>query len=368
MRIVSGALLFAALAVTCSHAAAAGITVGMSAPLSGPNAAYGQGLLHGVKLGLAHAGAIDGQPVELKAMDDGGEPARALENARRLIQAGAVALTAFHGTRSIEALRPLLEQTGVPLVGAASSADSLREPPQRHLFNLRAGARDEVAAIVSHLDTIALNRIAAIVQDDGLGASGLEGLKVELVRLAMRPVASEGLTAAASPKAVEAALRRVCSATPQAVLLALDARLALEVLRSAAKSGCSNTQFVAFSETGAALSMSDRAAEARGLTVSQVLPHPTQISHALVAAYQRALGAQPSAASYPSLEGYLYGRVLGQVLRACGKRPTSACIVDRLEAAPPTIEGWRLRFARDDRTGSRYVDLTLLGAAGRVSR
>lgn len=348
--------------------AMAGTTVGMSAPLSGPHAAYGNGLLHGVRLGLAQAGPIDGQPIELKVMDDAGEPARALDNARRLIDGGAVALTAFHGTRSIEALRPLLEKTGVPLVGAASSADSLREPPQRQIFNLRAGARDEIAAIVNHLDTIAANRIGAITQDDNLGASGLEGIKVELVRLAMRPVAAESLSASASADAVAGALRRVCAASPQAVLLALDAPLALEALRAARKAGCAEARFVALSETGTALSLTDQAGEANGLTVSQVLPHPAQIGHALVAAYQRALGGQASAASYPSLEGYLYGRVLGQVLRACGKRPTSACVIERLETSPPAIEGWRLRFTRDDRTGSRYVDLTLLGARGKVSR
>lgn len=346
--------------------------VGITTALSGANSAYGQGLVHGVRLGLARSGSpggADGRPVELEVLDDKSDPAVALANVRKLVGAGAVALTALHGNRSVEAVRPVLAQSGVPLVGAASSADSLRSPADRQIFNLRAGASDEIAAIVSHLDTIGMNQIAALAVEDGLGASGLEGLNVELVRLAMRPVAMASVATLAPKEDTLAALKKLCAAAPQAVLLAVDAARALTVLQEAGAAGCAaSTRFVAVSETGSAIELQGGGTQARGLLVSQVLPHPSQLAHPLAAAYQRALAGDTAAASYASLEGYLYGRVIGEALRLCARKTTPACVTEMVETRITEVDGWRLRFGRGERSGSRYVDLTLLGPQGRVRR
>lgn len=361
-RAIAGCLLLLG-ASTLAQGETRAVIVGMTTPLTGPNAAYGQGLLQGVRLGLAHSLPSS---VELKVLDDGGDPVRASANARALIDAGAVALTGVQGSRSAEALRSLAAKTGVPLVGLASSADSLRNPPQREVFNLRAGVSDEVDAMVLQLDTLMVDRIAALAEDDALGSSGVDGLMFQLLRLAMRPTAIESLPAGASVPAVTAAMRRICASDPQAILLAVQPQLAIAAMTAGTAAGCATTQFVAFSETGMALAT--EGALRHRLMVSQVLPKPSQIGHPLVAAYRRALGPQVQQASYPSLEGYLYGRVLGEVLRLCGKRTTAACIVETLEARPLELDGWRLYFSRSDHRGSRFVDLTLLDQSGRITR
>lgn len=339
------------------------VVVGMTTPLTGPNAAYGQGLLQGVRLGLAQA--MPGG-VELKVLDDAGDPAKAAANAQALIDAGAVALTGVHGAGPAEAVRPVLARTGVPLVGVASSADTLRNPPQREIFNLRAGVGDEVDAIVLYLDTLQIDRVAALAEGDALGTSGMEGLKFQLTRLAIRPVALDSVAVNPDETEIAAAMRRVCAAAPQAVLLAVQGQAAVRAMRLAPSAGCMGTKFVAFSETGAALALTGT--RASGLVVSQVLPPPSHIRHPLAVAYLRALGADVRSASYPSIEGYLYGRVLGDVVKSCGRRATSPCIVDTLETHPPEVGGWRLHFGRDERRGSRYVDLTLIEQDGRLAR
>jgi len=353
-----------ALAAGCAVAQESrAIVVGMTTPLTGPNADYGLGLLQGVRLGLAQAMPSG---VELKVLDDRGEPARAAANAKALIDAGAVVLTGVHGAGPAEAVRPVLARTGVPLVGVTSSADTLRAPPQREIFNLRAGVGDEVDAIVLYLDTLGVDQIAALAEGGASGASGLEGLKFQLTRLATKPVALESLRLGASDQMLAAAMHRLCAASPQAVLLAVQARQALEALRIAPSAGCSAARFVAFSETGAALALAG--SRANGLVVSQVLPHPTQIQHPLSVAYLHALGGDARRASYPSIEGYLYGRVLGDALKACGRHASSTCIVETLEMHPPEVGGWRLRFSHDERRGSRYVDLTFIDQGGRLTR
>jgi hypothetical protein len=99
-----------------------------------------------------------------------------------------------------------------------------------------------------------------------------------------------------------------------------------------------------------------------------VLPFPSQIRHPLAAAYMHELGSDTKHATYPSIEGYLYGRVLGEVVKVCGRHATSSCIVETLETRPPTVGGWRLHFGPNERRGARYVDLTLIEEDGHLAR
>jgi len=301
-------------------------------------------------------------------LDDAGQPEKAVANTRALLAAGAAVLTGYHGSTVLEAVLPVLDAQGTPMVGAASGAESLRTPPRPWLFHLRAATRDETAAIVYHLDTIGLQRIATIAQDDGLGHVGLEGVQVELVRLSARPVTVARVPVRSSGREMQDAVRQVCAQAPQAVVLALDAANALAALRQAREQGC-RPQFYLLSESGSDLaSLGAAPAELAGLVVAQVMPAPTRRAHPLVADYLRDLarieGAGPS---YAGLEGYLYGRVAGAALRLCG-RGGGACVIQALERGAVEIPGYPLKFARDERRGPAFVELTMFGPDGRLRR
>lgn len=348
------------------------IVIGMSAPLTGPSASYGSGLLLGLQTGFARlndAGGVEGRKLELQVLDDAGRPERALANTKTLISTGVFAVTGYHGARSVEAVLPLLDQAQIPMVGAASSAESLREPMRRGLFNLRAGAREEAAAMVYQLDTVGMLQFAAMGHEDGLGRSGMEAIQTELVRLAIHPVAIAKVSSEARPEELMQAGRKICEARPNAVLLALEARAALEALRQVRAAGC-RPQFYVMSETGADLpSQSVQPGELMGVVGSQVLPSPENMAHPLVAEFKRELAKKPQAkASYPALEGYLYARVLGESLRWCSRNLTRDCLVEALESRRMDIAGYLLQFGPGDRRGSRFVELTLMDGSGRLRR
>lgn len=347
------------------------LVLGMSAPLSGPLAAYGAPLLRGLQLGFDEvnaAGGIAGRKLELQALDDAGQARRAVANTQALIAGGVLAMTGYHGADSLEAALPLLDDAGVPLLGAASSAELLREPPRRNVFNLRAGARDEAAAMVLHLDTIGLTELAVLAQDDALGRAGLEGIQVELTRLAIRPQAIVGLRPDASETAVAQAVQTVCRNRPQGLLLVLDARTALGAIRSARRAACSS-RFYLTSEAGAQLlAGAAGGGELAGVIVTQVLPHPTSPSLPLASQFQRAAALASLEPSYPAFEGYLYARVIAEALRRCGRDLTRRCVVLSLEARPLDIGGYRLQFAPNDRRGSRFTEMTIVTANGQFRR
>jgi branched-chain amino acid transport system substrate-binding protein len=370
-------LAFVLAFVAFAHAAEPGVTaqkifIGASAPLTGPQALYGRELEHGLHAAFAQvnaAGGIHGRAIELLMRDDAGQPERAVANTRELLAAGVIALTGYHGAASIEAVLPIVEQAGVPLVGAASSAEVLREPARRTVFNLRAGAREEAAAIVLQLDTIGLTEIAVAAQDDAFGAAGLEGIKVELVRLAMKPLAVQRLPSSASAAQQLAVAQAICKRPPQALVLALDARNTLAVIRATRKAGCA-PQFYVMSEAGAQLATGDvmTSGELAGVVVSQVVPHPLTAPLPVGIDYRRQLGNDSSPASYMGLEGFIYARVIAETLLRFWREPSAKCVINSLESRPIDAGGYRVQFAPGDRRGSKFVEMTIVTQDGRFRR
>lgn len=348
--------------------AAEKVLIGMSAPLSGVLAPYGLELEKGLKLGIAQvnaSGGAAGRELELLVKDDAGQPDRAVANTKALLDAGAFALTGYHGPAAIEAALPLVEQSGVPLIGVASGAELLREPARRNVFNLRAGARDEAAAMVLHLDTIGITEIAAIAQDDAQGAAAIDGVQFELTRLAIRPQALVRIPAEGPAGDVGRAVHGVCRNRPQALILGLNAANALAVIRQARRIGCT-PQFYVMSEAGTELlSIAATAKEVAGVIVSQVVPHPRSASVPVVSEYQRLAG---DGASYAGLEGFVYARVIAAAIKACTGQLHRNCIINALDAKPIDVGGYRVQFKPGDRRGSRFVEMTIVTADGRFRR
>ena len=344
------------------------IAIGMTAPLSGTLSRYGLDLAKGLRLGLESqypAGGMGGRRIELLVRDDGGQPDRALANAQALLDEGVLAFTGLHGASSVAAVLPVIEQSGALLIGAASSAELLREPPLRQVFNLRAGAREETAAMVLHLDTLGITEIAAIAQDDALGSAALEGVQFQLTRLALRPQALVRLPVESSPADFAKAVQAACKAKPQAVVLGLNAANALSVIRTARKAGCA-PQFYAMSEAGAELLATNGIpGELAGVVVSQVLPHPRAASVPVAADYLRQAGATPT---YAGLEGFVYGRVIAEGLRRCSTTITRQCLVNALETRAVDVGGYRVEFRPNDRRGSRFAEMTIITPDGRFRR
>ena len=353
----------AELGVTASK-----VVLGMSAPLSGPLGQYGLDLEKGLRLGFEQqnaAGGVAGRRIELLVRDDGGSRERAVGNTQALLDTGVLAFTGFHGASSIEAALPLIEKSGALLIGAASSAEVLREPSNRMLFNLRAGAREETSAMVFHLDTVGITDIAAIAQDDGLGSAALEGVQVELARVGIRPQALERIPVRPSPADVARAVQAACKHRPQALVLGLNATNALAVIRAARKAGCA-PQFYAISEAGAELLAGAGApSELAGVVVSQVLPHPRAPSVPVSIDYLRLAGATPT---YAGLEGFIYAKVIAEALRRCGSNLTRQCVANALESRPVDVGGYRVEFRPDDHRGSRFVEMTIVTSDGRFRR
>jgi hypothetical protein len=75
--------------------------------------------------------------------------------------------------------------------------------------------------------------------------------------------------------------------------------------------------------------------------------------------------APGAAPSYHALEGYLEARVLVEGLRRCGGEPTRARLTSALESLSlHDFGGVLVRYGVNDRSGSTFTDLVMIGANG----
>ena len=172
--------------------AQAQILVGQTAGFTGTAAAGVKETADGARLWIDAVnakGGVNGQKIELLSLDDGFEPKRAAENARKLIEDNqVVALFLNRGTPHTEAILPLLERHGVALIAPSTGAMVLHQPVNKWVFNVRATYQREAERAVQHLSLIGMDQIGVIHVEDSFGADLLEGARKGFTAVAKNPV------------------------------------------------------------------------------------------------------------------------------------------------------------------------------------
>jgi branched-chain amino acid transport system substrate-binding protein len=346
------------------------IRLGMSSPLSGPTGAYGRQMKEGIEACFARvnaAGGVHGRRLELVALDDGYETGPAVANAKRLIEQEKVfALMGFYGSSPTAAVLPVLDASGVPLIGTISGAEALRKPVNRHMFHLRASYGDETAAIVKNLTTVGLTRVAVLYQDDGFGQAGLKGVVDALAAHQLAPIA----TASVPRNSVEVAgaVATIAKTNPQAVVLVTLYRPTAEFIKQMRSAGAAPF-FVALSPVGTDQLIAELGPDhTRGIQVSQVIPYPWGDKVEVVREYKHALATHAKAASvsYYGLEGYINAKLVVAALERAGPAPSREKLMAALRSAPFNLEGYRVNFPQGSNSGSSYVEISVVGANGRI--
>ena len=364
----------------CAAAAEVGVTdnsilIGMTAPFSGPSGAYGLDMkmvINAYFRQVNDAGGIHGRRLELRALDDGYETDRAVANTRTLInQEKVFALLASYGSSpTTAAMNEVFGAAKVPLVGTISGTDAIRQSPRdhpnnRYMFNVRASYANETEAIVNQLVSLGFKNIAVLYQNDGFGKSGLDGVVAALRN--HNQVPSAIATVERNSVEVSQAVQDIAKVSPQAVIMVTLYKPTAAFVRAMRKAS-QKPQFMTLSPVGADLLVQELGDEARGIGISQVMPYPWNDTTPMVREYQKLLERQGKS-SYYGVEAYAMAKVLVEALRKAGKDPTREKLISSLESMHNyDLGGYRVSYSANDRLGSRFVDLTVIGSGGRVLR
>ena len=341
------------------------IVIGQSLGMSGPLAELGTEIANGSRAyfdSLNERGGIHGRKIRLITLDDGYVPANSMKNAERLLEQERVfALLNFMGTPNNQAVLPLVEKTGVPFFSPLTGADAVRYPFRRNVFNVRAGYRDEIEKLVRHLHTIGVSRISAVIQANSFGKEGLAAVEsaMEARGSKLRSVASIRTDASDASDAAS----QTFQANPSAVILITAGRATNELIKAYGRL-TKGVQFYTLSVMGAQSNIKALGKDGVGTVVAAVVPFPWSHASPLAKEYRAAMekiGVQEY--SFVSFESYINARVLAEALRRSGKDLTREKLIGVAEnMAGINLGELEINFSKDSRQGSRYVDLTIIGA------
>lgn len=345
------------------------ILIGQTAGFSGPVAAGVKETTEGAKLhidAINAKGGIAGQKIELISMDDKFEPKLAGENARVLIEdRQVVAMFLNRGTPHTEAIAPLLDKYGVPLIAPSTGAMTLHQPVRKHIFNVRATYQREAEKAITHLTTIGMDRIAVVHVDDSFGQDGLAGAQKGFTAAKLQPVLQEKFDR--SKPDFSKIGPAVASTGAQAVLMIASGAAVVDGIKAIRAAG-SAAQIVTLSNNASGGFVKSLGENARGVIVAQVFPQ--SVSYGLVKEAQELARAKGLGDASPAmLEGYAAAKVLVEALRRAGPKPNRERIQAALEGLSKfDIGGLEVNFSPQDHTGLDFADLSIITSDGRFRR
>jgi branched-chain amino acid transport system substrate-binding protein len=323
------------------------IRFGMAAPFAGPAKEMGRQLKLGIETAFAAAnenGGIDGRQLKLVTADDGYEPTRTLNAMKELYEKDQVfGFIDNYGSPTALISIPYALEHHALYFGAFTGANSLRhDPPDRYVFNFRAGYAEEADAVVRYLVKVRQLRpeeIGVLTQQDAYGEAGMDGV-TKAVRALRNGVARPILRMTYNRNTVNVdaavALLRRQKVPIKAVVLVATYRPAAKFIEKtrdlypdmiyATISGVGSTGLADELKL-----LGPRFSD--GVIVTQVVPAVDGYASVSLV-YKKALanyfpGESPD---YVSLESYLTANVLIEGLRRAGPQLDTETLVDKLES------------------------------------
>lgn len=346
------------------------LVIGQVAPLAGLEATQGRAYSFGIRLYLDQvnkAGGVHGHTFELVRKDDRGQTAETLEATRALLaESRPLVLSGFFGNRNLAELvgSGLLEKERIALVGYRNTELA---PEGAGVFSIRANLQDEIQKIAAHLATVGIKRLA-LLHEEGQAAAGLLAATEETVKRSGAQLVSRAGYAEGTTR-VGAAVERFLADRPQAIILVTSGAAAAAFIEEYRGAGGSAQLFAHSGTELEQLSKRLSEIQMQGLAISQVTPNPYKISTRLTREFNDAYAAHadPEAPmSYAMLEGYIAARVIVEAVRRTGPRVSREAFAKALTSDPQDLGGYLVDFRNGARTGSRFVDLSIVTSSGRI--
>jgi branched-chain amino acid transport system substrate-binding protein len=196
------------------------VRVGIVAPLTGSQAAFGEGLKNGYLIALDEIntkGGVLGKRLELDFYDDQSKPDLAVQGVSKLVDQDHVPiLLGSFSSESTMAMIPAVTQHQVPLIIPIALADNLLDGKSPWIFRVGASAADYARATVAFLkDNGAPKTMAIVYENTNFGQSSMNAMTTAAQAGGIKLVAAESYEAK-SPD-YRAVLQRVKRANPEVI-------------------------------------------------------------------------------------------------------------------------------------------------------
>ncbi len=363
--------LMATLAMVFHSAVhAATLVIGQVAPLTGLEAIQGRAYSAGLQLALDSAnkaGGVAGHTFSLVRHDDSSRPEDTVAQTQKLLaDAKPIALAGYFGNRNLTELikTGLLDKEKIPLVGYRSTELRGDVP---YLYSVRAGLRDEVSRIAEHLVTVGVTRLG-VFHEEGPGTAQLLAMLDEVVKRTGATITVRATYPAGTAR-VAGAIEAFIKAQPQAIIILATGSAAAGFIEQYRLGGGAAQLFA---QSGADIEqLAQRLGEdtMKGIAIAQVTPSPYKISGRLAKEFSDLTAKATNLevpVSYAMMEGYIVGKVIVEATRRMGKQASREGFVAALDALDYDMGGYRVAFKPGMRSGSRFVELSIVTGSGKI--
>lgn len=345
------------------------IVLGHSGILQGPLGGPVKVMLAGAQAAFAEAngqGGIAGRKLRVVSLDDELKPDKAIANYQALLgEHKAFAFFGCVGSGTTAAASKVLKDSGAALIGGYAVADSAREKTRGSGYYLRASTAREAQALVQHLTTIGITRIAMAHLDN---PGGIEALSLVSAALAERKLKATGSIAIKgdASNAAEAA-KTLMAGNPQTILMYLGGPLPGELMKAVWGTGATPS-FYGMSIVDGGVTAKVVGARSRGLAISQIMPYPWSAVDPFVRGYRDLMDKNKLPIGYYTFEGYFSANVLIEALKRTGRDLTRARLHATLRALKLRLAGMDIDFSTGATTGSRFIEMVRVTPEGRFVR
>ena len=350
------------------------IVIGQSLGLTGPLAAMAPELLNITKTyldGINAQGGVHGRRIRMVTEDDAYKPENSVRLVGKMIaQDHVFAIANLTGTANVAAVLPLLakEDPPVPLISPFTGADLLRDPPINHVFNVRASYGDEVEKLVQHLTTLGVQRISVLWMNNGFGKDGLAGARKSMEKRGLKLHSDASIQADSSD--VQQAVQTLSATEPDAIIM-ITAGAPTVTFIKAYRMVSRAARFYTTSVMGSQSTIQALGPDGVGVVVTSVVPFPWSQSMPVAREYREVLkkAGMEATVSFIGLETFINAKVLVEGLRRAGRDLTRPRFIQAMESLQRfDVGGFEVDFGKGGRQGSRFVDLTIIGAGGKFTR
>lgn len=343
------------------------LMVGQSAPLSGANAEFGKDIRDGA---LAYfkqvnaSGGVNGRQLRLVTMDDKNDAKLSGENAKKLINDGAVALFGFaSATLSLPAM-PVVVEKRVPFFAPFTGAETIRKQND-YVYTIRVTYSEEIDKLVNFWGSLGLSRIAVLHYDDQVGQQNFESVSVALRKYGKTP---SSVAIKRNAEINEDAINKLIAADPQMLLITTLSAPASKVINGL---HAKNKPFpvTSLSFVGVTQLAKRLGSQAAGITVALTVPAPrnSQLPVVKECSSAWAEAGNTSVISVTALESCIAAKLLVEGFRNAGKSPTRESLQKSLSAMTRVdLGGFEVAFKPGFRHGGRFVDIAVIRANGEL--
>lgn len=357
-----------------AHAAENGVTdgeiiLGHTGILSGPLGVPVKVVMAGAGLAFDAVnaqGGLSGRKIRLVSLDDELKPEKAVANYEKLLAEHRVfAFFGCVGSATTAAGAKVLNQSGAPTVGGYAVSDSAREKVGGAGYFVRATFAREAQALVQHLTTIGVSRIAVAYLDNPGGAEVAKLVGEALTALNLKPEAAVAVKGDGSTN--EAAGKALADSKAQAVIMYLGGGIGGEVMKAAWTAG-GRQMFYGMSIVPGDVTAKLVGDKTSGLAISQIVPYPWSEVDAGAKEYRQLAERAKVDIGYLSYEGYVNAMVMIEALRRTGRDLTRAKLHATLKAMKLRMSNMEIDFTGTSNTGSRFIEMVRVTKEGRFLR